>query len=164
MSHTLGAPEPQTDIVVCPCDAQCGVVSLKGLSRKTGHAPNCGLERYGATARCRPCEGRRSQKKGQRGQAKTHRNLGGFGRTPSNEETARPYEVTVTVLPEVKAGEQIPKAFDTFIGTDWFRRALSQSARAVPVGSGALPCVVLRGDWAIIDIRSSAKREPDVRP
>jgi hypothetical protein len=56
-------------------------------------------------------------------------------------------------MPEVKTGQQVPASFDKFISTEWFRRALSQSARAVPFGSGALPCVVLRGDFAVVDIR-----------
>jgi hypothetical protein len=67
--------------------------------------------------------------------------------------------VTVTVLPEVKVGAQIPASFDKFVGSEWFRHALSQSARAVPVGSGALPCVVLRGQFAVVDIRNSQKQE-----
>jgi hypothetical protein len=111
---------------------------------RTGHVPKC---------TCRSCTGRRNQRKGKAGQAKTHRALGGTGFTPSNEESARPYQIEVTVMPEVKVGAQIPASWDKFVGTDWFRRALSQSARAVPVGSGALPCVVLRGDFAIVDIR-----------
>jgi hypothetical protein len=61
------------------------------------------------------------------------------------------------VMPEGKTAQkkrgQIPKAWDDFIATEWFRRALSQSERAVPFGSGALPCVVLRGDFAVVDIR-----------
>jgi len=86
-----------------------------------------------------------------------HRRLGGEGFTPSNEETARPYEVTVSVMPESKTGGQVPASFDRFIGTDWFRRALGQSKRAVPVGSGVLPAVVIRGDWCIVDIRGRKK-------
>jgi hypothetical protein len=82
-----------------------------------------------------------------------HKRLGGTGWTPSQEEAARPYTVEVTVLPESKTGGQIPASFDKFIATEWFRRALSQSERAVPVGSGALPAVVIRGDWCLIDIR-----------
>ena len=56
-------------------------------------------------------------------------------------------------MPESKAGKQVPASFDDFIGTEWFRRALEQSHRAVPVGSGALPAVVVRGDWCLVDIR-----------
>lgn len=132
--------QPWQDWPACPCG--CGVDGLK--LTKVGHVIGCG---------CRSCIGRRNQAKGKRTQAKTHRRLGGTGFTPSNEESARPYQVEVTVMPEVKAGQQIPATFDRFIETDWFRRALDQSTRAVPTGSGALPCVVIRGEWAVIDIR-----------
>lgn len=134
--------EPWPGYPGCPCG--CGLTGLKLQMRHDRHLVGC---------KCRVCTGRRNRRKGQAGQAKAHRNLGGTGRTPSQEESARPYEVTVTVLPEVKTGEQIPASFDKFVGSEWFRRALSQSARAVPVGSGALPCVVLRGDFAVVDIR-----------
>lgn len=127
-----------------PCPCGCGETGSK-LSTKTGHVVKA--------CSCASCRGRRNQAKGKRGQAKTHRALDGQGFTPSNEESARPYTVEVTVMPEVKAGAQIPANFDRFISSDWFRHALSQSTRAVPVGSGARPCVVIRGDWAVVDIR-----------
>jgi hypothetical protein len=82
-----------------------------------------------------------------------HRALGGQGFTPSNEESARPYTVEVSVMPESKAGAQIPKSFDSFLSTDWFRRALSQSERSAPFGAGVLPSVVLRGRWLIVDLK-----------
>jgi len=56
-------------------------------------------------------------------------------------------------MPESKTGEQVPKSWDKFIGTEWFRRALRQSERAVPSGSGVLPAVTIRGDYVVIDIR-----------
>jgi hypothetical protein len=61
------------------------------------------------------------------------------------------------VMPEVKTGQQIPASWDKFVSSEFFRRALSQSERAVPFGSGALPCVVLRGDFAVVDIRRRKK-------
>jgi hypothetical protein len=82
-----------------------------------------------------------------------HKRLGGTGFTPHDEESARPYLVECMVMPESKTGAQIPTSWDKFIATEFFRRALEQSERAVPAGSGALPCVVLRGDFAVIDIR-----------
>lgn len=130
----------------CPCG--CGVDALK--LTKYGHVIGCA---------CRSCIGRRSQRAGKRAQAKGHRALGGQGFTPSNEESARPYQIEVTVMPEHKTGQQVPATFDRFITTDWFRRALDQSTRAVPTGSGALPCVVIRGQWAVIDIRGGRKGE-----
>lgn len=86
-----------------------------------------------------------------------HRRLGGEGWTPTHEEAARPYTIEVTVMPESKTGSQIPATFDRFISTDWFRRALSQSERATPVGTGVLPAVVIRGDWCIVDIRKRGR-------
>jgi hypothetical protein len=126
----------------CPCGA-CSVVSAK-LSVRTGHVRGCA---------CSSCRNRRNRAKGHAAQAKAHRALGGKGFTPSNEESARPYEVTVAILPESKTGSQIPAAWDRFVATDWFRGALSQSERACPVGTGVLPAVVLRGDWVVVDIR-----------
>lgn len=125
----------------CPC-LVCYQIGTK--LTKYGHLIGC---------TCRPCLGRRSRRKGQKAQAKMHRRLGGEGFTPTHEEAARPYEVTVTVMPESKTGSQVPASFDRFIGTEWFRRALDQSTRATPVGTGVRPAIVIRGDWVVIDIR-----------
>lgn len=122
----------------CPCG--CGVRSHK--LTKHGHAIWCA---------CKACIGRRNRRKGQRAQRQMHQRLGGTGWTPANEESARPY--TLTIMPESKTGDQIPAAWDRFVATAWFRRALEQSRRAAPAGSGARPAVVIRGDWAIVDIR-----------
>ncbi len=129
------------------CICGCGEVNLKTQLR-TNHVIGC---------KCPSCIGRRNKRKGQAGQAKMHKRLGGDGWTPTNEESARPYNVECLVMPESKVGGQVPASFDKFIATEWFRRALSQSARAVPLGSGALPCVVLRGQWAVVDIRRRRK-------
>lgn len=131
------------DLGPCPCKSpRCDVVGTK-------------LTRFGYLVGCKgpEAQGRRNRRKGQRGQARMHRRLGGEGFTPSNEESARPYTVEVAVMPESKTGSQIPASWDKFVATDWFRRALSQSERAAPVGSGVLPAVVLRGDFVIVDIR-----------
>lgn len=145
-----GTGEPSSYVPGSPCPCGCGQTGSK-LSFKTGHVAR--------SCTCRSCIGRRNQRKGKAGQAKTHRRLGGQGFTPSNEESARPYTIECVVMPEVKAGEQIPANWDRFIASDWFRRALSQSSRAVPVGSGALPCVVIRGDFAIVDLRLSKRTD-----
>lgn len=133
-AYTPGAP--------CPCG--CTATGSK-LSFKTGHVAR--------TCLCRPCIGSRNQRKGKRGQARTHRALGGTGFTPSNEESGRPYTIEVSVLPEVKTGQQIPASWDRFVTSEWFRRALSQSQRSAPFGTSVLPAVVIRGDWCIVDIR-----------
>ena len=136
------APNPE-------CICGCGTLNLK-TQLKTGHVVGC---------TCHPCIGRRNRRKGQRGQARTHKRLGGEGFTPSNEESARPYHVECMVMPEVKTGQQIPASWDKFVSCEFFRRALSQSERAIPFGSGALPCVVLRGDFAVVDIRRKNELE-----
>ena len=82
-----------------------------------------------------------------------HKRLGGEGFTPTHEEGARPYVVEIAIMPESKTGGQVPASWDKFLATEWFRRALDQSARAAPVGSGVLPAVVIRGDWCLVDIR-----------
>src|SRR3989304_6862801 len=127
----------------CPCGSpRCDVVGTK-------------LTRFGYLVGCRGSEatGRRNRRKGQKNQALSHRRLGGQGFTPTNEESARAYDVKVSVQPEHKTGEQVPKSFDKFVGTAWFRRALSQAERAIPTGSGALPAVTIRSQFCIIDIR-----------
>ena len=136
-----------------PCPCKLAVFSVSDTW--TCSAVGTKLTRYGhlVGCTCRPCQGRRSKRKGQKAQAKMHKRLGGQGFTPSNEESARPYEVTILVMPESKTGGQVPASWDKFIGTEWFRRALDQSARAAPVGSGVLPAVVIRGDFCIMDIR-----------
>ncbi len=132
-----------------PCP--CGLTGCTGskLSTKTGHvARNC---------ICVKCRGRRNQAKGKRGQAKTHKALGGQGFTPFHEESGLFYDLTVR--PEVKAGDQVPANFRTFIGTDWFRRALSQSERSIPDGIDARPAVSIDGRWLVVDLRNpKAKR------
>ena len=63
-----------------------------------------------------------------------HQSLGGEGVSPTNEETARGYSLDVFV--EAKVGEQVPREFRNFISGEWFRKALDQAERAVPVGIG----------------------------
>jgi hypothetical protein len=94
--------------------------------------------------------GRRNKRKGQAAQARTHRALGGEGVTPSNEESGIFY--ALTVRPEVKAGAQVPRSFARFIGSEWFRKALAQSERAIPSGVDASPAVSLDGKWLVVKI------------
>jgi hypothetical protein len=77
--------------------------------------------------------------------------------SPAHEEAAIGYEVSAWVIPEAKTGDQVPKNFARFVGTDWFRRALRQSERAVAVGSGARPSVYVElpgrsGGYLIIPV------------
>src|SRR3990167_5078602 len=114
----------------CPCEKQLcrDALGIGTKLTKYGHLVGC---------RCRSCLGRRSKRKGQAAQAKTHKALGGEGLTPCNEESGIFY--TLTVRPEVKAGKQTPASFTKFVSGEWFRHALSQSERAIPVGIDAKP-------------------------
>ena len=130
----------------CPCgwgapfpERSCGVIGTK-LTRY-GHLVGC---------KCQPCIGRRNRRSGQKTEAKRHRRLGGQGQTP-RDELAFSYSINVTT--EDKHGNQIPRNFNWFIETEWFKRALRQAQKKVPVGSDALPFVVLdlgrRGMWMV---------------
>jgi hypothetical protein len=127
----------------CECEEDCGVISFK--RKKNGHNVGC---------KCRSCIGKRNQAKGQAAQRKTHQALGGVGFTPSNEESGRP--LPVFVMPEVKTGGQVPASFDKFLDTDWFKRALGQSERAMPIGSGVKPSVsIVKGEtiWLVVKVK-----------
>jgi hypothetical protein len=103
--------------------------------------------------KCKRHLGSRNSRKGQAGQAKGHRNLGGQGFTPGNEESVGGYEVRVQV--EHKAGSQVPASFHKFIKTEWFRRALSQADRARRVGDGSKPSVMIDGRWLVTDCKEA---------
>lgn len=126
----------------CPCEtAGC---SGSKLSFKTGHVARGCL--------CKSCTGRRSQKKGRAAQRTTHQALGGQGFSPNHEESGLFYDLTVR--PEVKHGyPKDTKKFREFLGTEWFRRALSQSSRSIPVGIDARACVSIDGRWLIVDLQ-----------
>lgn len=132
-----------------PCPCGCGEIHQK-LSAPIKKGPHTG-EQHVVGCKCRHHLGKRAQKNGRRAQATMHRNLGGTGFTPSNEESARPYPLEIMVMPESKTGGQVPANWDRFVDTDWFQRALRQSEMAVPVGSGVKPAVVVRGRWLIVD-------------
>jgi len=126
-----------------PCPCGCGMTGSK-LSFKTGHVAR--------VCACPPCRNSRNVRKGKRGQAVTHRALGGQGFTPHHEESGLFYDLTVR--PEVKVGSQVPTSFHKFISTDWFRRALSQSERGIPVGIDARASVSIDGRWLIVDLKA----------
>lgn len=131
----------------CPCLERCGVRAAK-LSVRSGHARGC---------TCRSCLGRRNRAKGQRTQARMHRRLGGTGFTPQHEEGAVGYELTVWLIPEAKTGKQVPRKLASSIESDWFRRALRQSERAIPHGSTAMPAVYFElpgssGGWLLMPV------------
>lgn len=88
---------------------------------------------------CRSCLATRNRNFGRAVQREMHVALGGTGVSPTHEESGRGYTIeamTVSVHPEAKGGAQIPKNLVTFLDTDWYRRALSQSQRSLPIGMG----------------------------
>jgi hypothetical protein len=96
---------------------------------------------YKACARCR---NRTSRNFGRAVQREMHQELGGTGVSPTHEETGRGYDVeavAVKVHPEAKGGNQIPASLVKFLGTEWYRRAIGQSVRGLPIGSGSRPAV-----------------------
>lgn len=138
----------------CPCG--CGVEGLKLLA-PLKRGPHIG-EQHVKGCKCRSHISMRNRGKGQGAQRTMHRDLGGQGWTPTHEEAGRGYPIEVvgteggteqvdsqvtglTVHPESKQGQQVPAALQKFLATDWYRRALDQSVRSLPVGSGAKPAV-----------------------
>lgn len=121
----------------CPCG--CEHENLK-LTRY-GHVLGC---------RCASCRGRRNQRKGQRGQARGHKALGGQGFTPSNEESVGGYDIRVQV--EWKTGQQVPAGFHKFVALEWFHRALGQADRARRIGDGSMPALGIDGKWLIVQL------------
>lgn len=114
----------------CPCG--CGVLGFL-TKREPQHARGC---------RCRVHQGRRNRAKGQRSQSKGYRQLGGSAhRAPTNEEWAE--ALNVPIRWENKSGKQVPASFRTFVGDEWWRKALKQAADSIPVGMVAKPAVRL---------------------
>jgi hypothetical protein len=130
-----------------PCPCGCGQTGSK-LSVKTGHVARL--------CSCPSCRNSRNVKKGKRGQAKTHAALGGSGFTPYHEESGLFYDLTVR--PEVKVGAQVPASFHRFVSSEWFRHALSQSERSIPVGIDARPAVSIDGRWLVVDLKRKASK------
>ncbi|HWP38369.1 MAG TPA: hypothetical protein VNL18_12530 [Gemmatimonadales bacterium] len=76
---------------------------------------------------------------------------------PTHEEKGHTY--SLLYRPEVKSGAQVPASFRKFLASEWFRKALSQSERAVPVGSGAKPAVFMdmgrEGRWLVVRMQEA---------
>jgi len=142
------------DFGPCPCGEPNCPWGDK-IKRKTGHLVGC------ICLSCRNAENRRT---GRKAHERMHTNLGGTGKPPQHEESARPYHVSldvleVTVMPESKEGDQVPAGFSTFIESEWWRRAISQANRARPVGSGGVvPAVVIDGRYIVADLQPDERR------
>lgn len=110
-------------------DGGCGVAGTK--LTKYGHLVGC---------TCRPCLGRRNRRKGQKAEARGHKRLGGTGRT-IRDDLFHAYSLNHSV--EVKTGAQVPATFRTFVSGAWIKDALRQAEKKLPVGSDALPTVLI---------------------
>lgn len=112
-----------------PCPCGCPVIAGK-LSLKAGHVRGCS---------CSSCRNRNNRSRGQRGEARTHRRLGGKGFTPKDEMG---HLYSIDVVCQVKTGAQVGKALARFVDGEFFRHAMSQAERSKPVGVDAFPSVV----------------------
>ena len=132
----------------CPCESTyCKQVGTK-LQRKTGHLVGC---------TCQTCASAENVKKGRTAHKRTHTNLGGNGEPPHHEGRARPYVTEIVTLPESTTGGQIPQSFRTVIGSEWFRHAIAQADREVPVGTGVVPAVAIDGRYLVVDLGDKRK-------
>lgn len=116
----------------CPCGPpSCGAVGLK-LAHASGH-----LARL---CRCASCLGRRNRNRGQRGEARRHKRLGGEGWTPRDDLM---HLYSVNIATEDKVGAQIPRKFAAFVESETARHWFHQATKKIPVGADALPALYL---------------------
>lgn len=121
----------------CPCNPGfpeagrpwCDVEGTK--LKRNGHLVGC---------KCRSCIGTRNKRKGYKAEARAHKRLGGQGGTV-RDDLFHAYSLNHSV--EVKTGAQVPKTFRTFISGAWIADALRQAEKKLPVGSDALPTVLI---------------------
>lgn len=119
--------EPWPGWPACPCE--CGVEALK--LKRNGHVIGC---------RCRPCIGTRNKRKGYKTEARGHKRLGGKGGTV-RDDLYHAYSLNHSV--EMKGGAQVPQTFINFILGAWIKDAMGQAVKKIPVGSDALPSVLI---------------------
>lgn len=132
----------------CPCG--CGVEGLKLQLHHDRHVVGCG---------CASCRGRRSRRKGKAAERRRHLRLGGVGATPA-DDLAHVYQLAVTT--EDKAGAQIPASFRSFVASEWYRHAIAQARKKLPLGSPVLPAVYLettRSRWWLVVEGSDARAD-----
>ena len=120
---------PWPDYPMCPCG--CGATGFK-LAHRSGHLVK--------VCRCASCIGRRNRERGQRGEARRHRRLGGQGMTPRDDLM---HLYSVNVATEDKTGDQIPAHFVSFAASETARHWFGQAEKKIPIGSDALPALYL---------------------
>jgi hypothetical protein len=133
----------------CPCEWDgCQVIGTK--LTKAGHLKGCA---------CRSCLGRRNRRKGQAGEARAHRALGGIGST-IRDDLFHAYSLNISL--ETKSGNQCPARMVTAIRSEFMRKALRQATKKIPVGADAFPAVMLQphggGQYLVVDVSGRSLR------
>lgn len=131
----------------CVCGHEsCDAVGTK--LNKEGHLTDCC---------CPVCTARYSSRKGRRGEVRRHAVLS-RGKAPNDEY---PNAYPLTVMTQDKVGEQIPKSFSDFVATEFYRHAMQQVERKVPIGADVHPALYLEpeggGAWLLVDIAPKTK-------
>lgn len=131
------------DMGPCPCGVpRCDVLGTK-LTR-AGHLKGC---------RCASCVGRRNKRKGQAGEARAHRALGGVGPT-IRDDLFHLYSINISL--EVKTGNHTPAKLVAAIQSEFMRHAFAQASKKTPVGTDAFPAVMLQphggGQYLVVDV------------
>ena len=123
----------------CPCES-CDIVGTK-IAAKSGHLVGC---------RCASCRNRNNRARGQRGEARRHRRLGGQGTTPRDDLM---HLYSINVATEDKVGAQVPAKFVSFVHSETARHWWAQASKKIPVGSGALATLYLEvspSEWYLV--------------
>lgn len=133
----------------CPCGNPKCPPSLK-LVGKNRHHRGC---------ICPSCRGSRNRRRGQLGQRKTYRALGGVGVTPTHEEASPVLELRVR--PETKRGRHA-NGILRLTQTKFLIRAMQQSRKGQRTGDGTKPAVALwpegGGGWLVVELEQRAEK------
>lgn len=133
----------------CPCQhPRCDVIGTK-------------LTRQGYLVGCKSPQavGKRNKKKGQRGEARAHKLLGGTGPT-IRDDLFHLYSINISL--EVKTGNQVPAKLVSSVESEFMRSAFGQARKKIPVGTDALPAVLVQphggGSYLVVDVGGKTLR------
>lgn len=132
----------------CPCGfPACDAIGTT-LLKRTGHLRDCG---------CPSCRAGARQAKGAKGEQRRHAAL----RSKAAPNDEYPYAYPITVMTQDKTGEQVPAEFVRFVGGAFYRHAMRQVERKVPIGGDVFPALYLEpesgGAWLVVDIAPKGK-------
>ena len=137
------------DFGACPCESD-NCTELGTKLTKFGHLKGCS---------CRSCTGRRNRRKGQAGEARAHKALGGVGPTV-RDDLFHLYSLNASV--ETKTGNHVPTRLIDAIRSEFMRHAFHQAAKKIPVGADAYPAVMLQphggGQYLVVDVSGRSLR------